>query len=427
MKMKILLLSIILVGLLLLGVFCVTIPYHFYSTAITEGIDSSYIKINRKIDCFYKGREIQVRAMGKKELLNQSLWKTFHFHNYTVPLPVHHPQLILIPYIKQGNEKPYIGAIFQDRRRADVFSFIEGDSFALKMHIDKQKLFSLPVVKKMILAQSAEIIWSDLFGKNILLPERKGKSWGDYMDQLTGIPYSELVYNLFILNMRDKIFDGEVTVSLNYFRGSKMGIVEIFDLDERFKKEVVYVLQNGVVYRIIIRSKKNDPMAEKIRTRFLNILSYRETTFDSSVKIYADYKILPYHKRVKQEGMVYLYAGWSHRTGKEEFLREMIQFLERGGGSNLYYLAPLYKYAQKRFGTSLSSVSGNLEKYESAARKLKRKTQEELEKELKEARDDGSDVVDEDFANEKEKIKYHLQRVKDKNINTDNEDNVLER
>jgi len=114
--------------------------------------------------------------------------------------------------------------------------------------------------------------------------------------------------------------------------------------------------------------------------------------------------------------MTYLMAAWSHDMSNKEFLRVMISFLERGK-HNIKFLKPLYEFAFKKYGTNLSSSEELI--IENANERVKRKAKEELEAEIRKAEEVKTVKQDGEFTTEEEKMKYFLQRAKDKKTNSD--------
>lgn len=148
-------------------------------------------------------------------------------------------------------------------------------------------------------------------------------------------------------------------------------------------------------------------------------LTYKESiSGDSSVPVYSEYRELSYNRRVDQEGMLYLFAAWSHEFKKREFLKEMIQFLERGEEKTMQ-LAPLYKFAYKKFGSTFS-LKDKLK--EDAKSRLERKIKEELEEELRREKLNNAEIDDSRFENDEIKIEYFLDKAKEGKDSDENED-----
>lgn len=120
--------------------------------------------------------------------------------------------------------------------------------------------------------------------------------------------------------------------------------------------------------------------------------------------------------------MTYLYTAWSHDISNRDYVRVIIYFLERGS-SNLKYLKPFYEYSYKKFGSNFSGEEGNLD--ETNEEKLKRKSKEELEKEIRNAEDNSKPKTEGNFNSPEEKIKYYLQKAKDSKKNSDDDQKML--
>jgi len=230
--------------------------------------------------------------------------------------------------------------------------------------------------------------------------------------------------------MRTTLFNSDTLLNLSFDKMLNAGIAEFTSLDNRYKSEVVFFLRNGIVYSIRTSTNKISDFAGDVRAMFFNNIQLNIRNQDYATKIYAEYKILPFHRRIDQEGMVYLFSAWGHTSDQKSFLKEMINFLERGEG-NIKQLTPLYKYAYEKYGSSFSNRKDVFKKMESANDRLKRKIEEELALEIeKEEQKEANKVVEQGtnvFKNEKEKINYLLQKAKTEGVNTDLERKTLER
>jgi len=421
-KLKILLISILL--LVIGGGFLLVLwaPYHFYKTAVTEGIRSEYLNLGHLSEPYYNGK---IEVLGpvvelSESHVEQKLWQIFHFSDFQIPLPLHHPEVNFYPWIEEGDGHPLIGGRFVDQSQIEVFTFtlLGGTPFTLRA--DKEKLFSLPSVKQLIFRRPAAQIWGDLFRKSIKNDLDDMAPW-HYLTRGGHYSLDEMFYNLFLLHMRPELLKQYQIERLKYLETNKLGIAEVYDIDERYTSEYVFMFVNGIVYKIRLRIKKNNALGRSIRDVFLHNLSFEESTVDSSQKIYAAFRNLPYRTRVEQEGMVYLYAAWTHVTDRVEFLREMIQFLERGP-EKLRHLRPLYEYAYKRFGDLLSKDSD-------PSIKLKKKMQEELEQELESAKVTSPNQQEDagELLHGREREEYLLKKAKFNKVDQDKEEKRLER
>ena len=405
------------------GFTLITMPYHFYDTAINRGIESGYLNLKKQSVSLLNGSIIKVKGLSEEENIKQTLWKNFHFYNYTIPLPIHHPQIESIPQIQSGLKGPLLGMKFYDLNKSKLFSFQDRLNFAFKLEVDKEKLFYLPMVKKIIVSKDIKKIWKDLFTLEVRLPRKNKQGWIEYGQQLFKIPYETLLYNLFILHTRERLFKKFNVGSIGYVPENRLGVINLKSSEKSLIKEIVFILENGVIYGMTIETKRWDVLAESIRNRFLYIIKFKLTNKLESINIYNHYKMLSYNKRTGQQGMIYLYSGWSHAGNQKEFLREMIQFLERGI-TNLDQLKPLYKYAFERYGTSFSLKEKRLRNFESIQNKIERKVSEEITKDIK---NDGKEAPDEEgqFTNEKAKIKYYLEQGKKESVDLE-ESEILE-
>jgi hypothetical protein len=209
---------------------------------------------------------------------------------------------------------------------------------------------------------------------------------------------------------------------MSYYRDLKLGMVELPSADSRVLIEKVFILEKGIIYPLLIKTRKTDIQAMNFRKKLLQEIKFKNSTTDSAISLYAKYKQIHYGQRIDQQGMTYLFSAWSHDLENRDSVRVIILFLERGK-LNLKYLKPFYEFAYKKFGSTLSSDNYYLT--ETSAEALKRKVKEELETEIKIESEKMLKTNGDVFTNSEEKIKFNLQKAKDKNINADEEEKSL--
>jgi len=390
-------------------------PYHFYNRALYSGMESKFFSVEKTSDIIHKGSYYNIDPMKSVSSEATDLWEVFHFSEFEIPLPVRHPMFVMIPLIEYRRDRPILGAKFKTRGGTEVSSFKVLESFKFDRRVEHHKIFELPFFKNYLLKIEDKVLWKDLFTKDLNLPKGNFKD-KEYWKKLWNISYQELVYNLYILQMRSEFFPKNAR-NLSYYTNKSFGVIHLVDeakvdlgLEELFRSELIYVYRDGFIHKLLLRSRFENVIGDSIRKRIMNALEYKANDEASAIEIYARYKALSYYKRVSQEGMIYLYSGWSHVTDKKEFMKEMIQFLERGNNS-YEYLAPLYRYSFKKFGTNFSILKDNLK--ESEAEKLKRKTLEEEKNQDEKITNTQTSDVEGEFESEDKKVEFFLKKAKE--------------
>ncbi|MBC7714195.1 MAG: hypothetical protein H7177_12700 [Rhizobacter sp.] len=411
---------IIMLGLITgAGVLVAIAPYHIYTLTLTEGVNTRFLTMSPTKAVLYDGEDLTIEA--PTDMHDESLYQTFHFGQFELPMPINHPLFYMIPIIKIEGAGPRLGASFQNGKNVELFNFMMERSYKFETTSGDQKLFTLPIFKNYISRKSNDEVWSDLFKKRLSLPSNDGKSFFDSLVSLRKVAYNDLVYNLYILyNRRFSVPDN--TVKMSFFNERNMGVVELPSADPKVLVERLYIIEQGLIYPVMIKTRKTDTTAMNYRKKFLREIKYKSSSTDSAISIYARYKQIPYIQRVDQQGMTYLYSAWSHDLDNRDFVRVIILFLERGK-LNLKYLKPFYEFAYKKFGSTLSSDSGYLN--ETASESLKRKISEELEGEVKKETEQQAARNEGQFSTPEDKIKYNLQKAKDKKINSDESEKSL--
>ncbi len=418
---KTLLFLIVLVGLCVGALHLVSLaPYHIYTLTLTEGVNTKFLKMDASRKELLDGNTIDL--VSTKEVdASENLFTQFHFSNFIIPLPVDHVLYSMIPAMKIEDQKLKLGAYFLDAKNRDLFSFLSERVLPLNLTTNEQKIFTLPFFSKYIATKSLDEIWMDLFSKKLSLPATTGKSFYDSLDVLKKITYSDLVYNLYILYNRHLLIPPNIK-ALSFDPKTNMGLIELPSNDPHEKIEQAFFINNGLIYKITIKTKILYPSARSFRAKFLKELQFKVSHPDSAISIYAQYKNLSYKNRIEQKGMTFLYSAWSHDLENRDFVRVIILFLERGK-ENLKFLQPFYEYAYKKFGTNLSSNNELLD--ETANERLKRKMKEELENETKNLANEKTVNFEGNFATQEEKINFLLRKAKDKKKNSDDKNKAL--
>lgn len=401
------------------GFLVVIAPYHIYTLTLTEGVNTRFLQMDPTKSVFYDGKVVDIKQPERMD--DESLYQTFHFYHFEIPMPMNHLLFSLIPTIKIESSGPRLGARFQNGKNAELFSFMLEKTYKFETTYGDQKLFILPIFKNYIARKSNDEIWGDLFQKQLSLPSNEGESFFESLISLRKVSYNDLVYNLYILYNRRFVLPAE-TLGFSFYKEKNMGIVKLPSDDPRILVERVYIIQEGLIYPLVIRTRMADKTAMNFRAKFLREIKYKSTSTDSAISIYARYKQIPYGQRIDQQGMTYLYSAWSHDPENRDYIRVIILFLERGK-LNLKYLKPFYEYAYKKFGSSLSSASGFLS--ETPAETLKRRISEELEAEVKKEAEKKAANFEGQFGSPEDKIKFNLQKAKDNKINSDDEQKSL--
>ncbi|MFA6238611.1 MAG: hypothetical protein WC635_14855 [Bacteriovorax sp.] len=396
-------------------------PYHIYTLTLTEGVNTRFLVMKPSLPVFYDGHEFQFFDGPKTDTDDSSLYRTFHFSNLLVPMPINHPVFSFIPNIKSESTGLRLGGQFLDGKNTELLSMMVEKTYRLETLSGDQQLFVLPIFKNHIHRKTDEEVWRDLFSKKLSLPSNVGKSFYESLIALKEVSYSDLVYNLYILYNRTHLFPADST-RISFDAQSGHGLIELLNQDKHFRHERLYLVDKGIIYSLTIKTKKGNLAAEHFRSKLIRETLYKNSTPDSAIPIYAQYKSISYNSRVDQQGMTYLFAAWSHDLSSREYVRVIILFLERGK-ANLKYLKPFYEYAYKKFGSNLSGSEDVL--LETPEEKLKRKIKEDLEKEVKKEEMAERAKYEGNFSSPDEKIKFYLQKAKENKNNSDDSEKVL--
>ena len=401
-NLKYLLLFSVLISGLLFGLYIY--PYVKYVAVLSGKSPPEWFKLSKPI---HRGHfnlvDSEVLAPDKEY---ETLWKRFPVGTFRTPLPVHHPEYLVIPSIETTSAKtrPRFGFQYSDTSSRGIVKIFFLNPMRFRRSLNSQWLFRIPLIQEYLREHAPANIWKDMFLRDL-------KKWK--------VSLFDLAYNSYILFQRSRNFPSRID-AFSYYPEKKMVIFKYPGSNPDVLVEMVQILGRGnILYRYMIKTRTSDERAKQLRLRILRDIEVYNAPDDITERLYTDFKSLNFKEQIDQEGMFYLFSAWTYQWKSRDFLREAIQFLERGK-DNLPLLDPLYSYAYKNFGTSFSLIDEKLK--ETEAEKLKRKLEEEAaEERRKEAANELSDIEIEQLS-EDQRIDYMLRNAKD---NETQEEDVL--
>ena len=313
------------------------------------------------------------------------------------------------------------GLLIQASDKKTYIKAYPGGSEKINLNLAKDWVFELPYFKNYILSKGLNLIWKDLFTLNIDIPKNVEKakevSYFNYLNVISKLDARELVYKLYILKIRHKYF-GEDTLNYHYVTNKDFYLIERPHLNSNYRQEEIHFFENGVIHKFYLWANKNKALSDSLRLVILNSLTYTPENKEKSVGIYSEFRNLEFKEKVDQIGMLYLYSAWSLDQRRKEFMKEMIQLLERGK-DNTNLLRPLYRYSLKHYQTTFSLRDENLsDSVELKERKEKEERNKELRRRVKLREYD-------QFESDKKKVDYYLNKAKEKN-SKNKESDVIE-
>lgn len=327
-------------SLLVLGgyVFIKGYPYKLYSGWVQGKSWNKYYHIDNYRSSYLRPVTLEEIPPYKEDY--QQLWKDFPLRNIRIPLPVRHPLFQTVPIIEASKnvDATQLGIVFlssNERELSRVYTF---PTTLYQDHSQGQDLFKLPFVKNRILKYPLDKLWADIFTYEI---EVKSKSLDD------------MIYDLYILHLRSKILPKD-TVRFGLIKEGKAALIELSSRDQDYIVELILTFENGTIYSYALKTEKNNQDSRKLRSKFLESISFGPVDPAMGRILYTEFKHLNFARQVDQEGMLYLFTAWSQDLKNVELLREMIFYLERGR-TNTAQLRPLYQYALKQYGKTFTT------------------------------------------------------------------------
>ena len=316
----------------------VVTPYYIYNKVLHDDYRSDWYSLPSFQEKFLKA-SAPVKGSAD-DLGNNDLWKKFHFMDVVIPMPVHNPFFYISP-ILSFNQKSQItnfGIRLYSEGNRDISKLFFIRNRLFPNVLKSQKLFKLPLVKNELMKHSKVKIWKDIFTKQI-------SGWN--------IPFSEMAYNLYIIQLRSKILPGKFK-KYSLVKDSTTAIIELESVNKDYITEMILTYSRGLIYSFILLTEKENSESKLVRYKFLNEVQFRGGSSRLSKILYLEYKSLSYRDQIDHKGMLYLLSAWTHSMEKGSYIREMIESLEKGQ-KNQRQLEALYRYSLKRYNTTFTT------------------------------------------------------------------------
>lgn len=429
MKVLLIVISAILVLLGLSTLALGIVPYSLYYTLIGGGMDNNYFKIDREDAApLWRSREYYHLPYNDLEI-RKKFWEPFYLQKVTILMPTRHPYLRPKPYIltRLGGKRlrhPLFGfKVVKKEESGKYKEYLKYEYIGEKvfsLHLYDQKIFKLPLFKKMLLSKSEGQIWKDLFSKDLLLGDYKSFKFANIRNYLK-YSYEQLVYRAYLFYLRTIYFPKRVE-GFEFNPDSKVGRVLIEDT-KSFIKEIYYQLHDGNVYLFALSSRKNEKSVAFFRDDFFDRIHIQNFNVEEQNRVYLSYKNLTKDEQLSPLGYAHLYSDLTLKKGEEEeeFLKRIIQFIERDD-SAYYFLEPLYQYALERYKRTFSLSSKFVDQDEEL--KLRRNIDLETQREIEKIKKEKVIAPEKEFKSDKEQVEFYLNSTKDKFELIDDEMNL---
>ena len=204
-----------------------------------------------------------------------------------------------------------------------------------------------------------------------------------------------------------------------------MGLIRLTDPNKKkkgYQHELILGLDQRKIYSLDFTFHINKKFASKFRKKLLDSIIFKESSFESAVSSYNQYKSLTFNEKISQFGLFHLLSAWSHNRDNHKFLKEIIQFSERKGVQQVS-LKFLYDYAYKKFGTNFSRKEDKVK--ETASKRLDRKISEEDKKDVQELDRTPAQATPDNFNSGDERIDYFLNKGEQENLDYDQQEDTL--
>ncbi len=421
MKKWIIIISVLIV--LLVAAFgawkLLLMPYRLYFKVLSGEMTHEYLTLDmgkKESAKFLKPSNYYSFHFNDPEI-RKTFWAEFRLQNISILMPSRHPYLRPQPYLvtRLGGRRlrrtlfgfKVVKAIDDKFKEYLKYEAVGQKSFSLRLN--DQKFFKLPIIKKYILSKGETQIWQDMFTRDLSL---NSEVEFDVNSLALYMKYSlqELAYNAYLLHLRRYYFPKR---SYGFEFNKKNGAGRILiGQTKSFIKEVYYKLNSGRINIFGLSSRKNDESVAFFRDDFFNRIETKDFSFEDKTNTYLNFKNLSRDEQLSSKGYCNLYSDFTmlNRGEEEDFLKKMIQFIERDPDS-YYFLEPLYKYALVRYKRTFSLSSQFVVPDEML--KLRRNIDIELEEEAQKLREQKLVEAAKEFETDDEQVDYYLEVGKD--------------
>ena len=330
------LIGLISIGLVL-GFSLSAAPYYYYYKVVNQGENVDWFSLDNRVAGMEKPDP--ARDLKVENVENEGLWSKFHFKNHLLPIPVSNPYFFVAPIFNfdPKSKTTNLGISISNASKSIISQVYFLPRFEIPQASRGQRLFEFPVIANEMKNYELEKVWIDLFSKDLT-------KWK--------ISTDEMIYNLYLLEIRSKLFD-ENLEKFYFLKDEKKAITQMKYQDKDYISEIVFSRRATTVYPILILTLKGNEEAQKIRYKVIKDLEFLNTTSSLADILYQEFKNLSFKKKIDHEGMLYLLSAWSHTPSNKELLIEAINFLERGT-QNQKQLEAFYSYMYKRFGKTFA-------------------------------------------------------------------------
>lgn len=332
--------TILVISLALLSayIFVKGYPYQLYSNWVQGSGWNKYYGLSNYRPSLLK--PIPLEEIEPYEEDFPQLWKEFPLRNSLVPLPTRHPMYQVLPVVnfRPKQNAPQIGVLIETTKSAEISRVYAAPTTLFPDYSLGQELFKLPFVRNRIMNRNLDEVWKDIFSHEIKVGSKS---------------LDEMIYDLYILHIRSKFLPLE-TIRYGLGKEGKQAIIELASRDPGFQVEMVMTQDSGSIYSFLLKTDKKNPESMKLRSKFLQSVSFSPIDSAMGRILYTEFKQLNFARQVEPEGMLYLLSAWSQNPDEVRFLKEMIFYLERGR-RNTRPLSVLYAYAFKRYGKTFTT------------------------------------------------------------------------
>ena len=338
MKKTLILSLFIASSLLLIFAAAAGYPYYVYNQVLQGEYENDWFEVrNYKSSLLVPDSPIELSNIDKS---NEDLWAKFHLMDVVIPLPVQNPFYNITADIQYDKKKKInnLGLVVLGTNNKEILKIYFNQNSSMPNVVNNQKLFKLPLVKKIISSFDNKQVWTDIFSKDI-------SDWN--------IGVKEMIYHLYLLELRSRLVPSRA-VSYKLLKGTDTAIIEVESKNKDYRTELVLTRSRGFIYSYLLVTKLKSDESKKLRDRLLDGITFRAGSEYLSRIIYQEFKNLSYKNKTDHMGMLYLVSAWSHNPNSEALIQEMIFYLQRGE-SNEKQVEPLIEYAYKRYGKTFAT------------------------------------------------------------------------
>lgn len=270
---------------------------------------------------------------------------SFHLGDFKMVLPTIRTQFIIRPKLDYDNknDQTQFGLKFttnQNNLLVEI-DFLNGNSIDFKI---LHSMFEYPVIKEYIEEVNTSLLWDDLFSLDLSVDNKKN---------LFKRSYFTIIYQLYILELRKKIFENNSVIKFSGLNSSPWKYVLIKSTPDEMIEEY-WVLKGKRIEKFRIKFNPNDLLAIELKNAIVQTIRFEESSKYLAPKYYTEFKQLKDNSHLQgkenfDQQILLLISAFSQDIHDKKMILFIIDYL-KVYDLNFVYLDVFINYFKDKYG-----------------------------------------------------------------------------